>query len=218
MRLFAAPVAALCLAACASPAAPPPPSAGPATTTAGPIDPARIDRLRPELPPGYEVTGLPGGPGAVSLWGFGPGWVADPPQCGALADPPRDATTQRGWSASGGGGIVYAFAAAGAAAPDPGLQDQCAQWTLTAGPTTGVVGRVEAPAVDGPMTVGLATDVTTTVEGGTETRSHADTFLAFVDGHVVLVAVVTDPGADQTPLSAGFAADLLAKSVPALRG
>ena len=44
----------------------------------------------------------------LAFWGFGPQWMADPPQCGALADPAVDAATVRGWSASGPGGIVYA--------------------------------------------------------------------------------------------------------------
>jgi prepilin-type processing-associated H-X9-DG protein len=210
--------AVLCLAACAAPAEAPPAATASSTATVGVVDPTRVDRVRAELPAGYEVADLTDRPAPVALWGFGPGWSAVPPQCGALADPVFDAASLRGWSASGGGGIVYTFAADGAAAPDPALVDGCARWTLTAGPTSGTVSRLDVPVVDGAVTLAIAADVVTTVEGGTATRSHADTTYAFVDGHVVVVAVVTDPGSVQTPLDAGFAAGLLTKTVAALRG
>ncbi|MCZ8377712.1 DUF5642 family protein [Mycobacterium sp. CPCC 205372] len=219
MRLYAAVApTVLCLAACAAPAEAPPAAIASSTPTVGVVNPARVDRVRAELPAGYEVADLTDRPAPVALWGFGPGWIADPPQCGALADPALDAASLRGWSASGGGGIIYTFAADGAVAPDPALVDGCTRWTLTAGPTSGTVSRVNAPAVDGAATLAMAADVVTTVEGGTATRSHADTSYAFVDGHVVVVAVVTDPGSIQTPLDAGFAAALLTKTVAALRG
>jgi hypothetical protein len=93
----------------------------------------------------------------------------------------------------------------------------CSSSTLTAGHTSGTVAMVEAPAIDGATTVGVRTDTTTVVEGGTETHSHADTFTAYLDGYVAYVTVVTDPGSSEQPLDAGFAAALLIKTVSALR-
>ena len=210
--------AALGVAACATPADPTPTVTSPPAATATTINPARIDRARTELPPGYEVTDLADRPTPVRLWGFSPGWTADPGRCGPLAAPAFDAASLHGWSASGDGGIVYTFAAAGAVPPDRALIGECASWTLVSGRATGTVTSLDPPQVVGAVTVGLGTAVLNTVEGGTETRSRADTFLAFADGHVVVVAVITDPGAALPPLEAGFAADLLTKTVAALRG
>ncbi|MEV3902448.1 DUF5642 family protein [Mycobacterium sp. NPDC050551] len=219
MRHFAALAAAmLCLAACAAPAEAPPAVTPSSSPTVGVVNPARVDRVRGELPAGYEVADLIDRPTPVALWGFGPGWIAEPSQCAALADPVLDPASLRGWSASGEGGIVYTFAAGGAAAPDPAVVDGCAAWTVTAGPTSGTVDRLDAPTVDGAITLGMGADVVTTVEGGTATRSHADTYYAFAEGRVVVVVVVTDPGAAQSALDAAFAADLLTKTVAALRG
>ncbi|MFS0899431.1 DUF5642 family protein [Mycolicibacterium litorale] len=216
MRRFAAGVAAaLSLAACGPPPAPAP---APSTTeAAGPIDPSRIDRARYELPPDYEVADVRGRVAPLAQWGYGPDWSANPPQCGALADPPSDPQTVRGWSASGAGGIVYAVAAAGATPPDPGLPGDCGEWTMTAGPTTGTVRLVEPPPVRGVDVIGMVADTVTVVEGGTETRSHAQTFVAREGQSLVYVTVVTDPGSPHPPLDADFAADLLTRTVAALR-
>ena len=220
MRLFAW-FAALSLgvAACAQT----PPSAPPTATTASPasLDPARIDRVRTALPTGYEVAALsgPAAPAApVAFWGLGPDWTAEPPQCGALADPAGREATTRGWSASGTGGIVYAAVADSAATLEPSLIDDCGQWTVSAGHTAGTVGVVSAPAIDGAMTVGLSVSTTTTVEGGTETRSRADTFIAYLGDYVAFVTVVADPGSPNPQLGLQFASDLLVKTVSALHG
>jgi hypothetical protein len=182
------------------------------------VNPARIERVRAELPSGYEVAALSGRAAPVAFWGLGPNWTADPPRCVALADPVADAATTRGWSASGAGGIVYAVVAGSAAMLDPSLMDECGQWTVSAGHTSGSVTSVAAPAVDGAATVGLSTTTTTVVEGGTETHSHADTFAAYLGDYVAFVAVVTDPGSPNPSLGQDFAAELLVKTVSALRG
>ena len=65
---------------------------------------------------------------------------------------------------------------------------------------------------------GLSTATTTVVEGGTETRSHADTFIAYLGDYVAFVTVVTDPGSPDPALGQDFAAELLVKTVSALRG
>lgn len=190
------------------------------------MNPARIDRVRQDLPSGYEVVAIDPQATPVSLWGFGPDWTADPSRCAAAAAP--DTEPGRGWSASGPGGIVYAAVAKekaghpGADAPDPGAEGPCEQWSVSGGHSTGTVTSVAAPAIEGAVTTGMSTAVTTVVEGGTETRSHADTFTADLhsegaDYHV-FITVVTDPGSPNPALDTAFTSDLLVKSVSALRG
>jgi hypothetical protein len=216
VRLFALlAVLCFCIFACGDS-----PSVAPSTATLGAsaqVNPARIERVRTELPSGYEVAPLAGRVAPVAIWGLGPEWTADPPRCGALADPVADATATKGWSASGAGGIVYAVVAASQAMLDPSLIDECGQWTVAAGHTSGTVTGVAAPAMDGAATIGLST-TTTTVEGGTETRSHGDTFTAYLAGYVAFVTVVTDPGSANPSLGQDFAAELLVKTVSVLRG
>jgi hypothetical protein len=229
VRVFAAGAAVALCAAC-GPSDAPHPAAGspvPSSQAVG-VDLAGVARVRGDLPAGYEVGDLVGRVAPLAFWGFGPQWVADPPQCGVLADPAVDAATVRGWSASGPGGIVYVVAAAGGQERSdsgdvtggsvPDVLAECDSTTLTAGHTSGTVATVEAPAIDGATTVGIRTDTTTVVEGGTETHSHADTFTAYLDGYVAYVTVVTDPGSSVQALDADFAAALLVKTVSALRG
>lgn len=200
-----------CVAACGAPPSPapePPPS-----SSAAPIDPGRIDRARAEAPDGYEVAGVAGRVGPATWWGLGGQWSADPPQCGVLAGAAADEA--RGWSASGAGGIVYATVAP---SPPPTGLAECDRWTVAAAKTSGAVTMTPPPAVVGAQTVAMATATTTVVEGGTETRSHADTASAYLDGHVVTVTVVTDPGSPNPQLGQQFATDLLVNTVAALRG
>jgi uncharacterized protein DUF5642 len=182
------------------------------------VRPANVDRVKGELPKGYEFGALAGRSDPLAVWGFGPDWVSDPPQCGALAAPAGEGAPVRGWSGSGPGGIVYAVVADAAVGLDPGVVDECGTWSLSSGHASGAVALVAAPTVDGAPTIGMSADTTTHVEGGTETRSHADTFIAYLGDHVAYVTVVTDPGAAGPPLDAQFAAGLLAKTVSALRG
>ncbi|GAC1640974.1 MAG: DUF5642 family protein [Mycobacterium sp.] len=174
--------------------------------------------MRTALPSGYEMAALPAEAAPVGFWGLGPRWSADPPQCGALADPVGGARTTRGWSASGAGGIVYAVVAASNATLDPSLTAQCREWAVSAERTSGTVAVVAAPTIEGAVTVGLSTTTTTLVEGGTETRSHDDTFTAYLGNYVAFVTVVSDPGSPNPPLGQDFAAELLVKTVSAIRG
>src|SRR5689334_2296558 len=101
-------VAVLCIAsACSAPDT----STPSANTTAPPakalLNPAKISRVRGQLPPGYEVADLGGPASPATFWGFKPGWITEPPQCGVLAGPATDESTTRGWSGSGPGGIVH---------------------------------------------------------------------------------------------------------------
>jgi hypothetical protein len=217
VRLFALlATLSLCVAACGQS----PPSAPSIATSASPapVNPARIERVRAELPSGYEVAALSGRVAPVAFWGLGPEWTADPPRCAALADPVADATTTRGWSASRAGGIVYAVVAGSVATLDPSLSDECRQWTVSGGRTSGSATLVATPAIDSTVTVGLSTMTTTVVEGGTETHAHADTFVAYLGDYVAFVTVVTDPGSPNLSLGQDFAAELLVKTVSALRG
>jgi hypothetical protein len=216
VRVFASCVALALCAACGQPTAPTG-SSSPATASDA-VNPANIMRVRTELPAGYELADLAGRASPLAVWGFGPQWSAEPPQCGALADLVPSDEPVHGWSASGPGGIVYAIAAESAAGLDPALVDECGAWTVSAGHTTGLVTSVGAPAIEGAATVGMVTDTTTVVEGGTETHSRADTFSAYLSGHVAYVAIVTDPGSPAPALGPDFATALLAKAVSAVRG
>ncbi|MHC9296669.1 DUF5642 family protein [Mycobacterium sp. LTG2003] len=220
MRLIAAAVAvALVTAACEQPA-PDPPSTPVTTTTSvgGNVNPARIERVRQELPAGYEVAGIDTRTNPIALWGFGPDWQAEPAHCAALAAAAADPASARGWSASGSGGIVYAVVAHTTAPADPALAGQCGQWTVSGGHATATVTGLAAPPIDGAQTAGMAATITTVVEGGTETRAHSDTFTADLGAYHCFVTVVTDPGSPNAALDADFAADLLVKTVSALRG
>ena len=185
------------------------------------INPARVSRTRGELPAGYEVADVAGPASPAALWGFGPGWVTEPPQCGVLAGPVTDDATTQGWSGSGPGGIVHAAVTGSSAAPvsvDPSVLAECGRWTVTSGNTTGTVDLVEAPAIEGATTVGMNTVAKTVVEGGTETTSAAYTFSAYLGDYLAFVTVVTDPGSPNPALGQEFAADLLVETVSALRG
>lgn len=156
--------AAMALAASACGASPVPPSPSP---TPDHVDPARIDRVRAELPAGYEFAAVPKGTSPVELWGYGGGWKADPARCAALADPVPAATTTAGWSASGPGGIVYAVVL-GAPEPvqlDSALLDDCGRWTLSGGQRHSTVTFTPAPTVERADTVATVTDSSTVVEG-----------------------------------------------------
>ncbi len=202
------------------------PGTSPATSTAEPsraesVNPANISRARGELPAGYEVADVAGPASPVAFWGFGPGWVTEPAGCGVLAGPATDGATTRGWSGSGPGGIVHTVVIGSPTAPvtfDPAVLAECGQWTVMSGNTTGTVNLIEAPPIDGATTVGMATVAKTVVEGGTETTSSASTFSAYLGDYLAFVTVVTDPGSPNPPLGQEFAADLLVKTVSALRG
>jgi hypothetical protein len=214
-------VATCVVAGCGQPGPPPQPSPTPSSTADAQVNPARISRVRGELPAGYEVADIGGPASPAALWGFKLGWVAEPPQCGVLAGPVTGDATTKGWSGSGPGGIVYAAVTGSPTSPvtlDPVVLAECGQWTVTSGNTTGTVSLIDAPAIGGATTVGMDTRAETVVEGGTETASAAYTFSAYFEDYLAFVTVVTDPGSPNPALSQEFAADLLVKTVSALRG
>lgn len=166
------------------------------------------------------MSGYTGAAAPVTLWSFGDAIESVPPQCLELAAPAAEPGTTRGWSASGPGGIVYAVVAESSDLHPPAatLLADCAQWTLTAGHTAATVNLQPGPAIPSTQTLGMSAAVITVVEGGTETRSRADTFIAYLIGYVCFVSLVTDPGSPGPTLEPGFAADLLSTVVSALRG
>ena len=206
------------LTACGAQQPPPTSSASSAPTARVVVNPANIKRIRSALPSGYEIADVAGPVGVAGLWGFGPGWSADPARCAVLADPAPGDASARGYSASGQGGTVYVVVAATPAAPDAGLLVECAQWTMTFAHTTGEVTVGNPPRIDGADTVALTASTRTVVESGRETDGQASTVQAYLDGHVVFVTLVTDPGSPYPPLNSQFITDLLTATVTALRG
>ncbi|MGN7782154.1 DUF5642 family protein [Mycolicibacterium sp. 22603] len=210
--------AVLAISGCAAPehAAPTDPAGGTATRTTVVVNPAAVQRVQADLPPGYEVSPLAGNAAPAGFWGFTAGWAAEPGQCAALADPGAGAPTH-GWSASGAGGIIHAVVAGpGTVAAIP---QGCAAWTLRGGRTTATVAATAAPDISGMPTAAMSTVATTVVEGGTETRSHADTAIAYPSpGYVVTVTVVTDPGSALPELGPDVAGRLLRSATDEITG
>ncbi|QVI29354.1 DUF5642 family protein [Mycolicibacterium neoaurum] len=210
--------AVLVISGCSAPTpAPPTGQAGGSDTRAVKVmNPAAVQRVQSDLPPGYEVTPLTDNAAPAGFWGMTAGWAAEPGQCAALADPGAGAPTH-GWSASGPGGIIHAVVAGpGTVAAIP---SGCQAWTLRGGRTTATVTAVAAPDIPGMPTAAMSTVATTVVEGGTETRSHADTAIAYPSpGYVVTVTVVTDPGSALPELGPDVAGRLLRSATDEISG
>jgi hypothetical protein len=219
MRLPAA-AAVLLLVGCARPSGPPP--APSVNASAHHVDPASIRRVRRELPPGYEVAPVTNVGAPEDIWGIGPAGVANPPRCAALADPAGGhGQRAQGISGSGPGGTVYAMIAAaptGPAALDHTVVAQCRQWRMTGRRATARVGLVEAPHIEAAETLGMTVEIVTSVEGGNEIASQASTFTAYLGDYYAFTTLISDPGSPHTPLTPEFAADLLVKTVSAVRG
>jgi hypothetical protein len=220
------PLVTLLAAACArSPAPPvsPSPSRSPSAHGTA-VNPANIKRVGRELPPGYEVTtGIPSAASPRVIWELEPDVTAKPPQCAILADPGdgRDQSAQ-GVSGSGSGGIVDAVVVSLPGLPGPLALDHtvvaaCTQWTMIAGHTTASVRLTDAPQIDGVETLGMVTDIRTSVESGTEIDSRAYTFTAYLGDYYAFTTLTTEPGSVLPALPPQFAADLLVKTVSALR-
>jgi hypothetical protein len=185
------------------------------------VNPANIKRVVRDLPPHYEVTsGIPSGASPRAIWGLDADVTSRPASCAELADPGkgRDQSAQ-GLSASGQGGIINTVVVA---LPDPVDLDQnvvetCGQWAMTAERTTTTVRLTDPPRIDGAATLGMVTDVKSSVESGTEIDSRAYTFIAYLDRYYAFTTLTTDPGSALPALPPQFAADLLVKTVSTLR-
>jgi Domain of unknown function (DUF5642) len=221
MRLRVAVIVGIVLlfASCAH--APRPAPAPSQSTAARHVNPANIRRVGHDLPPGYEVTGISGQAAPPVIWGLGGNRAATPARCAALADPAGgQAQSAQGISGSGAGGIVYAVVEAaptGQAALNQSLVTQCRVWTMTSGRATARVHLVDPPRIDAAETLGMAVDITTSVEGGNEIGSRASTFTAYLGDYYAFTTVISDPGSPDSLLTPQFAADLLVKAVAALR-
>jgi hypothetical protein len=208
------------LAACTQPSQhAPSPSA---SAAARHVDPANIRRVRRDILPGYEVSTVSGVTAPPGIWGLGGAGVATPPRCAALADPAGGhGQSPQGISGSGAGGTVYAVVVAAPAGPlalDQSLVAQCQQWNMTGRRTSARVHLVDAPRIDGAETLGMAVEIVTSVEGGNEIGSRASTFTAYLGDYYAFTTLISDPGSPDAALTPQFAADLLMKTVSALRG
>jgi Domain of unknown function (DUF5642) len=220
MRCWAAAVVLPLLAACAHPSERvPAPSAGAA---ANHVDPANIRRVRRDIPPGYEVSAVSGVTAPVGSWGLGGAGAATPARCAALADPAGGhGQSPQGISASGAGGTVYAVVVAapsGPTAPEASLVAACRQWSMTGLRARARVHLIDAPRIEGAETLGMAADIATSVEGGNEIGSRASTFTVYLGDYYAFTTLISDPGSPDPALTPQFAADLLVKTVSALRG
>jgi hypothetical protein len=212
-------VVVLLAASCAHPRHVAPMPSG--STAARDVNPANIRRVGRDLPPGYEVRPVSRDAAPPAIWGLGGARVATPAGCATLADPADGhGQSAQGISGSGPGGIVYAVVAAAPNGPvrlDRSLVSQCPQWTMASGRATAHVRLVDAPRIAGAETLGIAVDIRTSVEGGNEIDSRANTFTAYLGDYYAFTTLISDPGASQSPLAPQFAADLLVKAVSALR-
>lgn len=220
MRLPAVAAVLLLLAGCAHPGGPP--VAPSVNASAHHVDPSNIRRVRRELPPGYEAAPVKDMTAPPDIWGLGAFGVANPPRCAALADPAAGhGQRAEGISGSGTGGTVYAVIAAAPTGPvalDHSLVAQCRQWRMTGRRASARVRLVEAPHIDAAETVGMTAEIVTSVEGGNEIASQADTFTAYLGDYYAFTTLISDPGSPHASLTPQFAADLLVKTVSAVRG
>ena len=218
MRLRIAGMVAALAAACAQSPAPAPSRPSPVPSVR--INPSNIKRIGREMPGGYEVTSVADVASPGTIWGLGTGGTAEPAQCAMLAEPAAGhGRPAQGVSGSGAGGIIYAVVAEFPADRlDPAVIASCPRWTMTNGRRRAAVRLIDPPRVDGVQTVGMASDTTTYVEGGTGIDSDAHTFTAYLGDYYAFTTLITDPGSTHPPLAPQFAADLLAKTVSALRG
>jgi hypothetical protein len=220
MRLSAAAAALLLLAGCAHPSERA--SVPSVNASSRHVDPGKIKRVRRELPPGYEVAQLADVTAPPSIWGLGGAGVAIPPRCAALADPAGGhGQRAQGISGSGAGGTVYAVVVAAPTGPvalDHSLVVQCRQWRMTGRRASAHIRLVDAPHVDAAETLGMTVEIVTSVEGGNEIASQASTFTAYLGDYYAFTTLISDPGSPHPALTQEFAADLLVKTVSAVRG
>jgi Domain of unknown function (DUF5642) len=218
MRLWIAVLTVVLASACAKVPSTTPSAVSPAAGHV--INPSRIKRISRDLPSGYEVSNFNGVAAPAAVWGLGNGWTVEPPQCAALADPAAGHTeSAQGVSGSGAGGVIYAVVAQlRAARLDAAVLTGCSRWTVINGRARSDVRLIDAPHIDGAETVALASETSTSAEGGMRIGSHAETFVAYLSDFYAFTLLVTDPGSTNSPLPAQFAVDLLGKTVSALRG
>jgi hypothetical protein len=77
---------------------------------------------------------------------------------------------------------------------------------------------IDAPHIDAAETLGMTVEIVTSVEGGNEIASQASTFTAYLGDYYAFTTLISDPGSPHPALTQEFAADLLVKTVSAVRG
>lgn len=192
------------------------------TTHGTAINAGNVKRVVRELPPKYEVTyGMPSGASPRLIWRLEAHAGAKPPRCAALADPGnRGDQTAEGFSGSGTGGIVDVVVVTlkGPVGLEQDDVAECGRWTMSDGHTTANVHLADGPPIDGAETLGMVADTRSSVESGTEIFSSAYTFSAYLGNYYAFATLITDPGSAVPSLPPQYAADLLVKTVSALRG
>jgi hypothetical protein len=101
---------------------------------------------------------------------------------------------------------------------DQSLVAQCRQWRMTGRRASARIQLVDAPDIDGAETLGMTVEIATSVEGGNEITSQASTFTAYLGDYYAFTTVLSDPGSPHAALTREFAANLLVKTVSAVRG
>jgi len=101
---------------------------------------------------------------------------------------------------------------------DQGVVAACGRWTVSDGHTTASVRLIDAPRIEGVVTLGMVADTKSSVESGTEIDSRVYTFTAYLGNYYAFTTLTTDPGSALPALPSQFAADLLVKTVSTLRG
>ena len=112
---------------------------------------------------------------------------------------------------------VVVAAPTGSVALDHSLVAQCRQWRMTGRRASAHIQLVDAPHIDAAETLGMTVEIATSVEGGNEIASQASTFTAYLGDYYAFTTLVNDPGSPHPALTQAFAADLLMKTVSALR-
>ncbi|KAA1251568.1 hypothetical protein F0Q45_03830 [Mycobacterium simiae] len=202
------------------------PSASAPTPHPTTVTPANIKRISRELPPGYEITNvIPSAASPRAIWSLDVAATVQPAECAIMADPGSSGNgrsqSAQGVSGSGAGGIVNAVVVvvpSGPVLPAEHVVAGCTQWTMSDGHTTAAIRLIDPPRIEDAETLGMITDIRTSVESGTEISSQIYTFIAYLgQQHYAFTTLTTDPGSMRAPLPAQFAADLLVKTVSTLR-
>jgi hypothetical protein len=106
----------------------------------------------------------------------------------------------------------------GPLALDHALVAQCGQWRMTGRRASAHIHVVDAPHIDAAETLGMTVEIVTSVEGGNEIASQASTFTAYLGDYYAFTTLISDPGSPHPSLTQQFVADLLVKTVSAVRG
>ena len=174
------------------------------------VDPGNLKRVRSALPSGYEVADLKGPISIAALWDS----VRDgrltrlDARCWPIPlrrTRPREDVRIR----AGRHGIRDRLCCSGSRGSRYRSDGQLSPVGDGLQPTTASVELTAAPVIEGAATLAAALTARTAVESGMETDTEISTASAYLDGFVVTVALLTDPGSRHAPLEPHFVNDLL---------